>query len=109
MKSNNYSFADLKGKNLKLTNESDIKRNEVFFEIVEPLYNGYNEYLKLRGEIDFSDMINKAADYINSGKVNVNYKYIIIDEFQDLSVGRYKLLKAIKKQKPGLQNICCRR
>jgi DNA helicase-4 len=51
-------------------------------------------------------MINKASNYIESKKIILNYKYIIIDEFQDISIGRYKLIKAIKTNKPSCKLFC---
>jgi DNA helicase-4 len=39
-------------------------------------------------------MILKASKYINEGLYLPTYKYIIIDEFQDISYSRYKLIKA---------------
>ena len=44
-------------------------------------------------------MINKATNYITEKYLpsEFKFKYIIIDEFQDISVARYKLINAIKK------------
>jgi DNA helicase-4 len=53
-----------------------------------------------RNEIDFSDMIKKAIDYVAAGRYNRKLSYIIIDEFQDISIGRYKLIAALKTQNP---------
>ena len=43
----------------------------------------------------FSDMINDASKYIDLNLFENKYKYIIIDEFQDTSIGRFNLIKAI--------------
>ena len=40
-------------------------------------------------------MINLAEKNIKGKKSNFTYKYIIIDEYQDISFGRYKLIKSI--------------
>jgi DNA helicase-4 len=101
MKSNNFTMVDLRAKNNKITNESTKHRNQVFLQVIQPLFDGYNEYLRGRDEIDFSDMINKATSYIKNRKVDIDFKYIIIDEFQDLSIGRYKLLQVIKDRNPS--------
>ncbi len=39
-------------------------------------------------------MISKATEFVEAKKFIHNYKYIIIDEFQDMSFGRFKLIKA---------------
>ncbi|NYT52617.1 MAG: UvrD-helicase domain-containing protein [Candidatus Vesicomyosocius endoextente] len=54
-------------------------------------------------DIDFSDMINKATEYISGRKYKNKISYVIIDEFQDISIGRYNLVKEIKKT-----NFSCR-
>lgn len=101
MKSNNCSIDDLLMKNSKLGNSLMRKRNELFIKLVKPLYNQYQLHLADRKEIDFSDMINLASEYVTSGKYTRKFKYIIIDEFQDISIGRYKLIQAIKLANKG--------
>lgn len=100
LKSNNYALKDVIEKNRKTTNEYFRKRNALFIEIIQPIYDRYETYLKNRGEIDFSDMINKAAGFVETGRYNRRIKYVVIDEFQDISIGRYQLIKAIKKFNP---------
>lgn len=101
MKSNNYSIDDLIKKNEKLKDDFHKVRNTLFIEILKPIFESYTNQLTLRKEIDFSDMINKAKSYISAGVYNRKISYIIIDEFQDISVGRYELIKAIKVNNPG--------
>ncbi len=72
----------------------------MFIEIIEPIFENYQKHLSIRKEIDFNDMINKASDYIFTGKFNQKFSYIIIDEFQDISIGCYQLIKAIKTNNP---------
>ncbi|MEH7749380.1 3'-5' exonuclease, partial [Neobacillus drentensis] len=59
-------------------------------------YLFYQEQLSKRNKIDFNDMINGATDVIRNGKVTFPYKYIIIDEYQDVSVSRFNLIKEIR-------------
>ena len=42
-------------------------------------------------------MINIATDYINKGKYTSAYKYVIIDEYQDISKSRFNLIKSMRK------------
>lgn len=104
LKSNNYSISDLRKKNRELSNKKLQRRNEKFIELVEPIFNGYQDYISQRNEIDFSDMINLATSLI--GQSTRKYKYIIIDEFQDISIGRYKLIKAIFDKSNGCRLFC---
>lgn len=93
-----YKFDDLLKESLNIKNDFIKQRNLVFLNIVKPIYSIYQNTLKESGNIDFNDMINLATDIIDKGLVNVNYKYIIIDEYQDISVSRYKLIRAIRNK-----------
>lgn len=106
MKSNNYSFEDVERINSNLPNKFQQERNGIFLEIIKPIYAGYIKHLKSNGRIDFSDMINKATEYIQSRKYNHNYRYILIDEFQDISISRYQLIRAIKETSNSCQLFC---
>lgn len=101
LKSNNYSFSDIREKNKILENAPQRSRNSAFLDIAEQIFIKYENHLKENKEIDFSDMINRASYYIISGKYKKSYDYIIIDEFQDLSIGRYKLLSALRLNNPN--------
>ncbi len=101
MKSNNYKIDDVIRKNTDMSDEFQNKRNALFIEIIKPIFEKYEKHLSERKEIDFSDMINKASYYLSSGKFKKKFSYIIIDEFQDISIGRYQLIKAIKTNNPA--------
>ena len=67
-----------------------------FFEIVHPMYRRYVEALKEENAIDFHDMINMAADHVRENPESVRrYRYVIIDEFQDISESRAYLIRAV--------------
>jgi len=106
MKSNNYSFVDLESKNEKISDPFTKSRNGAFFAVVKPLFEKYSKELNARKEIDFSDMINKATQLITSQTYKKKYKYIIVDEFQDISIGRYKLLQAVKSADRQTRLFC---
>lgn len=88
-KSNQYSIDYLRQKNFSSSSET-------LLLLIEPIFNEYNHYLSSHGEIDFNDMINLAASYIEQGKYRHDYKYIIVDEYQDISRSRYNLLKTLR-------------
>ena len=106
MKSNNYNFVDLESRNEKISGSFTKRRNRAFFSVVRPLFEKYAEELIARKEIDFSDMINKATQLVTNHTYKKKYKYIIVDEFQDISIGRYKLLQAIKSIDPSTRLFC---
>lgn len=53
----------------------------------------YENELKSSGKYDFDDLIIKATESLDE---DLDYKYIIIDEFQDTSLIRFNLIKKIK-------------
>lgn len=106
LKSNNYHIKDVLDKNSRVKDKFTRQRNRMLIEIITPIYNAYEDMLKERDEIDFSDMINLASEYITSGKFKKKYKYIIVDEFQDISVSRFQLIKSIKAVHPDCKTFC---
>jgi DNA helicase IV len=73
-------------------------RTSAFIEIIWPILEEYNRRLLCDGKIDFSDMINLAAEYIKDGSFASEFKFVLVDEYQDLSQGRARLIKAILAQ-----------
>lgn len=64
-------------------------------KMIQNIHVQYEEILRKENAIDFHDMITLATDYIKKYNLNLQYRYIIIDEFQDISDARYLLIKAI--------------
>lgn len=106
MKSNNNSIAEVREKNRQFNSNYYQKRTSLFLDIIAPVYEKYQNFLADRKEIDFSDMINKATHYISTEKYKRKFKYIIVDEFQDISIGRYQLIKAVKDINPSCKLFC---
>ena len=73
------------------------RREKKFKEFIMELYAYYQKELEKKKLLDFNDMINEANKIIEQKKIKLNYKYIIIDEFQDISENRFKLIKNISK------------
>lgn len=82
----------------KLIKMGDPFRAQKFIKIFWPLYEAYNARLSAEGKIDFNDMISQAVRGLEAGKVKSPYKLILVDEFQDLSIGRARLIKALLAQ-----------
>ena len=61
------------------------------------IYKIYNDELKANNYYDLNDLIIEATKFINKYKFKTNYKYIIIDEYQDSSKIRLDLIKSIMK------------
>ena len=68
-------------------------------KVLRPLYDAYQEHLLSNDEIDFEDMLNMASERIREGRFIHQYRYVIVDEYQDLSRSRFTLLKALRDSK----------
>lgn len=102
-------FADLvatfltlyKGNGSRLVSEFDqsfidaVERSEAFLELFHPIYQEYEQRNKEAGQIDFEDMISHAASAVRDGQYATPYRYILVDEFQDISPGRAELVNAL--------------
>ncbi len=80
--------------------KTDNPRTLLFLDIAEQVYNHYQSVLKQRNQIDFADMINDAHFYlqeIEKQHIELPYKYIIIDEFQDIARQRFNLTKRLSE------------
>ncbi|WP_171232294.1 UvrD-helicase domain-containing protein [Ruegeria sp. HKCCA4812] len=75
---------------------ADVPRSNAFLKIFEPLFAAYQERLGER--IDFEDMIIRAAEHVEAGRYQSPYRHLLVDEFQDISEGRARLLRALKAQ-----------
>ena len=83
-----------------LRERTDNPRTLLFLDIAEQVYHHYQSVLKQRNQIDFADMINDAHFYlqeIERQNVTLPYKYIIIDEFQDIARQRFILTKRLSQ------------
>jgi len=92
-KSGGYSLADCetKSERMKLG-----KRAKAFLDVFAPVFEEYQK--RLEGRIDFEDMILRAAQYAETGRYLSPFRHILIDEFQDISQSRARLVKALKSQ-----------
>ena len=64
-----------------------------FLTLFEPLYVAYEARLQRDRTLDFGDMIARATRRLEAG-LKLPYKFVLVDEFQDLSRSRAKLLLA---------------
>lgn len=83
-----------------LKTKTDNPRTRLFLEIAEPVYEYYQKQLAAQNRIDFEDMINDAHFYlaeIERQQLEMPYKYIIIDEFQDIARQRFNLTKRLSE------------
>ncbi len=96
IKNNDCTLDEVRNRNHKLQNLPSI---DAVIDLIEPVYNSYQAMLHSRDEIDFNDMINLASAYVHDGQFTHSYSYVIVDEYQDISQARYRLLDEMRQQK----------
>lgn len=83
----------------------DTRSKVILTDIIKPFYEEYERTLNRSYEIDFTDAIIQATDLCRKGLWR-HYDYILVDEFQDISIDRYKLLQALRSDSPKTKLFC---
>lgn len=95
-KTNGWEMEDFE----RLSNETTSERNKVFLEIAKAAYVYYQTKLEEGEYKDFHDLINDSTKILKdkkSIKDKLSFKYIIIDEYQDISLQRFNLAKSLSE------------
>ncbi len=92
-KSNELDEKKVKEKIQIINGDNNKRRCLVFLNLFLEIFKKYQDDLKKDNSIDFDDMIIEGRKKLE----NQNLKYVIVDEFQDISQARAKLLKKIKE------------
>ena len=79
------------------------RRSKAFLEIFSEFLADYEAELIRLGLPDFSAMIHGAADMLINKSVTFPYDHVLVDEYQDISADRQRLLGAMKTANPGAE------
>lgn len=75
-------------------------RTKLFLDICKECYLEYSKKLAQCNALDFQDMINDSARILREKQIAkevLDFKYIIVDEYQDISRQRFDLTKELSK------------
>lgn len=95
---------EISKENFKYKYYSNDKQEESKYRIkaigyLQEIYHYYQDYLTKNNMIDYSDMINLSYKFIIKEVKNkfpeLNYKYIIVDEYQDITFQRFLFVKRL--------------
>ncbi|MDB0862483.1 UvrD-helicase domain-containing protein [Phocaeicola vulgatus] len=86
-------------------NAEDERSVFIIKNIFLPVYERYISALSDNNQIDFTDAILQATEICRVSRP-VGYDYIIVDEFQDISVDRYNFLKVLREGNPPAKLYC---
>jgi len=92
----------------KLHNLNWTPKQLAFGNLALPVYSTYEDILRERRKIDFEDMINNAIEALEKNRhLRADaYDHILIDEYQDISAQRYRLIKKLIERNPGCKLFC---
>lgn len=94
---------------LKKSANHQHERVRVFYELAVPLMKGYNTYCINKSYLDFDDLVIQAIKLLeNNPEIQAayhqRYRYILVDEFQDVNSLQVKLLDLLLTT--GTQLFC---
>lgn len=87
--------------------KSEFERVRVFYELAEPIINAFNDYCTNRSYLDFDGLLTKSIQLLQEypnirERYQDRYKYILVDEFQDVNNLQVKLLNLLTKEETQL-------
>lgn len=95
-KTNGYTEEDFN----RMYHSTQNVRTRLFLNICNDCYLEYERYLRENNAVDFEDMINESARVlreVEEMKQKLDFKYVIVDEYQDISRQRFDLVTALRK------------
>ncbi len=104
-------YLDFAKKNLKKSKgEVDKEEAERILEAAQA-FQTYDHLMKEKGYFDFGDLIIKTLELFQKRKAILEkfrsqFKYILVDEFQDTNYAQYELLKLLSAPKNNITVVC---
>ena len=74
-------------------------REHVFLDVFGLLCDWYEQELGRTGSVDFADMCNRATEAITAERYRSPYKYVLVDEFQDITRARADMVVSLLKSR----------
>ena len=81
-------------------------RFQAFLPLFRKVYEHYESLLRANETMDFNDMIREAVRHVKAGNYLSPYKYIMVDEFQDIAPLRADLVKVLLAQQSDCALFC---
>ncbi|PCD88040.1 DNA helicase IV [Vibrio mediterranei] len=83
----------------KIIDEEEYARFNSELALCWPCYQAWQKMLKENEQIDFTSMITKATKHVSASRFKSNWKFVMVDEYQDISPDRLELVQALCEQK----------
>ena len=99
VKSNSLTTAEISARLMGKWNHLKSDRTDLFLEIYWKIHDEWNNRLNAINAIDFEDMLIQAAGMVENNMYVPDYDLILVDEFQDSSSARARLVRSLLKLK----------
>jgi DNA helicase-4 len=99
VKSNGFTRHDVEAR-LPALPQGARDRAAAFLPLYWRLHDAWHERLRAGGYVDFDDMLVQASEHLAAGDYDSRYELVMVDEFQDASRARARLVQCLVAQ-PG--------
>lgn len=89
-----------------IANAKNKQQVDAAMQLLQSILNDYQALLYREGHIDFDDMIGKAIHYVREGLFRSPWRYILVDEFQDISEARARLVRYLRDDAKDCSLFC---
>lgn len=97
-KSNRMSMSELRSRLANRAPGPFFYRHSMFLDLYEQIATAWTEKLAEGSHIDFEDMLVTAGDLIEQGRWRSPFELVMVDEFQDASQARARILQGLTKK-----------
>jgi DNA helicase-4 len=79
------------------------ERDKAFIKVFNQFLSAYERELSKLKLPDYAELIHGAADSISSSEYDFDFTHVLVDEFQDISSDRNRLIDSMKEANPKLE------
>jgi DNA helicase-4 len=85
---------------------SSQERDKTFISVFNQFLSAYENELARLKLPDYAELIHGAADAISKSEYEFGFTHVLVDEFQDISSDRNRLIESMKLANPKLEVTC---
>ena len=82
------------------------ERDKAFTKVFNQFLSAYEKELSRLKLPDYAELIHGAADAISNSEFEFGFTHVLVDEFQDISSDRNRLIDSMKLANPKLEVTC---
>jgi DNA helicase-4 len=99
VKSNSWTAADLDARLGADQGHLSGFRTRLFLDVYWQIHDEWQRRLAADRSVDFEDMLVQAAEHLEAGGTDMPYDLIMVDEFQDASRARARLVRGLVRRR----------